>query len=56
MMCAAQHYRFCTGSSISLWWNWWAGVSYGPRIWSDMLPYLAYFVIPAWRRCRGLPA
>jgi len=32
---------------ISLWWNWWAGVSFGPRIWSDMLPYLTYFVIPA---------
>ena len=32
---------------ISLWWNWWAGVSFGPRIWSDMLPYLIYFVIPA---------
>jgi hypothetical protein len=32
---------------ISLWWNWWAGVSYGPRIWSDMLPYLIYFSIPA---------
>ena len=32
---------------VSLWWNWWAGVSFGPRIWSDMLPYLIYFVIPA---------
>ena len=32
---------------ISLWWNWWAGVSFGPRIWSDMLPYLIYFVVPA---------
>jgi hypothetical protein len=31
---------------VSLWWNWWAGVSFGPRIWSDMLPYLAYFMIP----------
>jgi hypothetical protein len=40
---------------VSLWWNWWAGVSFGPRIWSDMLPYLMYFIIPtllafaAWR-------
>ncbi len=32
---------------VSLWWNWWAGVSFGPRIWSDMLPYLIYFIIPA---------
>ena len=31
---------------VSLWWNWWAGVSFGPRIWSDMLPYLVYFMIP----------
>lgn len=31
---------------VSLWWNWWAGVSFGPRIWTDMLPYLAYFIIP----------
>jgi hypothetical protein len=31
---------------VSLWWNWWAGVSYGPRIWTDMLPYLMYFIIP----------
>ena len=32
---------------ISLWCNWWVGVSFGPRIWSDMLPYLVYFIIPA---------
>jgi hypothetical protein len=32
---------------VSLWWNWWAGVSFGPRIWTDMLPYLAYFMIPS---------
>ncbi len=32
---------------LSLWWNWWAGVSFGPRIWSDMLPYLFYFIVPA---------
>ena len=32
---------------VSLWWNWWAGVSYGPRIWSDMLPFLIWFMIPA---------
>jgi hypothetical protein len=30
--------------------HWWAGFSYGPRFFSDMLPYLIYFLIPvvAW--------
>ncbi len=32
---------------VALWWNWWAGVSYGPRIWSDMQPFLMWFIIPA---------
>ena len=32
--------------SISLWWNWWGGVSYGPRLFSDMLPYFVYWLIP----------
>jgi hypothetical protein len=27
--------------------NWWAGHSYGPRFMSDMLPFLAYFLIPS---------
>ncbi len=40
---------------VSLWWNWWAGVSFGPRIWSDMLPYLIYFVIPALAAIGALP-
>jgi hypothetical protein len=40
---------------VSLWWNWWAGVSFGPRIWSDMLPYLIYFVIPALVALAALP-
>ncbi|MBI5565448.1 MAG: hypothetical protein HY870_11150 [Chloroflexi bacterium] len=33
--------------SISLWWNWWGGVSYGPRLFSDMLPYFVYWQIPS---------
>lgn len=33
--------------SISLWWNWWGGVAYGPRLFTDMLPYFAYWLIPA---------
>nr|MBP7689908.1 hypothetical protein [Thermoflexales bacterium] len=32
--------------SISLWWNWWGGASYGPRLFSDMLPYFVYWMIP----------
>ena len=31
---------------ISGFWFWWAGHSYGPRFFSDMLPYLFYFLIP----------
>ena len=32
--------------------NWWGGHSYGPRFFTDMLPYLVYFLIPlvAWFR------
>lgn len=26
--------------------HWWAGHSFGPRFFADMLPYLAYFLIP----------
>jgi hypothetical protein len=32
--------------AISLWWNWWGGVAYGPRLFTDMLPYFAYWLIP----------
>jgi hypothetical protein len=32
--------------AISIWPIWWAGWSFGPRIFSDMLPYLMYFMIP----------
>jgi hypothetical protein len=30
--------------------HWWAGYSYGPRFFTDMLPYLVYFLMPvvAW--------
>lgn len=27
--------------------NWWAGHSFGPRLFSDVLPYFIYFLIPA---------
>ena len=29
--------------------HWWAGYSYGPRFFADMLPYFVYFVIPVVR-------
>lgn len=32
--------------AISIWPVWWAGWSFGPRIFSDMIPYLIYFLIP----------
>lgn len=36
--------------TISLWLMWWAGHSYGPRIFSDVLPYFIYFLIPVFER------
>jgi len=33
--------------SISSFSHWWAGHSYGPRFFSDMIPYFTYFLIPA---------
>lgn len=32
--------------AISIWPVWWAGWSFGPRIFSDMIPYFIYFLIP----------
>ncbi len=32
--------------SISIWPIWWGGWTFGPRMFSDMLPYLVYFMIP----------
>jgi hypothetical protein len=32
--------------AVSLWWNWWGGVSFGPRLFTDMLPYFIYLLIP----------
>jgi hypothetical protein len=31
---------------ISSFSHWWAGYSFGPRFFTDMLPYLIYFIIP----------
>lgn len=38
------------GVAIASFPHWWGGHSYGPRFFSDMLPYLVYFLIPviAW--------
>jgi len=32
--------------TISIWMMWWGGYSTGPRMLSDILPYLVYFLIP----------
>jgi hypothetical protein len=32
--------------TISSFRSWWGGHSYGPRLFSDILPYLVYFLIP----------
>lgn len=32
--------------TISVWPEWWGGHSYGPRLFSDMLPYLLYLLSP----------
>ncbi len=34
--------------------NWWGGHSYGPRYFSDMLPYFVYFLLPAIEALRTL--
>jgi len=34
--------------AISSFPKWWGGISYGPRFFSDMLPYLMFFLIPVW--------
>ena len=32
--------------AVSIWPVWWGGASFGPRILSDMIPYLTYWLIP----------
>lgn len=32
--------------AISAFPHWWAGHSYGPRFFADMVPFLVYFLIP----------
>lgn len=41
--------------AISLFPVWWAGHSYGPRYFSDMLPYFIYFLAPALKSIAALP-
>jgi len=38
-----SHYVLISG----LWFSWWGGHSTGPRLFTDMLPFLVYFTIPA---------
>ncbi len=35
--------------AISIWPMWWGGWSYGPRMFTDMLPYFFYFMIPVFQ-------
>jgi hypothetical protein len=46
--------------AISIWPVWWGGWSYGPRMFTDMLPYFFYFMIPVFvqapRATRGQKA
>lgn len=48
---------------MSVWPIWWGGWSFGPRLMSDVVPYLVYWIIPAlewigtlvgWRRTAGI--
>lgn len=39
--------------TISSFPHWWAGHSFGPRFFSDMLPYLSYLLIPALVKVTG---
>jgi hypothetical protein len=40
--------------AISSFGKWWAGHSYGPRFFCDVIPYLVYFTIPVFVRMSGL--
>ncbi len=31
---------------VSIWWMWWGGYAIGPRMLTDIFPYLMYFLIP----------
>jgi hypothetical protein len=42
--------------AISSFPHWWGGHCYGPRFFSDMVPYLTYFLIPVLSGLAGLPA
>lgn len=33
-------------TAISSFWHWWGGHSFGPRLFSDMMPFLIYFIFP----------
>jgi len=40
--------------AISSFSKWWAGHSYGPRFFCDVIPYFVYFMIPVFVRVAGL--
>jgi hypothetical protein len=35
--------------------NWWAGWCFGPRYLTDLLPFLAWFLVPVWASIRARP-
>jgi hypothetical protein len=35
--------------------NWWAGWCFGPRYATDLLPFLAWFLVPVWTSIRARP-
>ena len=35
--------------------DWWGGHSFGPRYWSDLLPLMVYYLVPALDGVEGLP-
>ena len=35
--------------------TWWAGWCFGPRYFTDLLPFLAWFLLPVWASIRARP-
>lgn len=43
--------------AVSGYWHWWAGHSFGPRVFTDIIPFFIYFllpVFPAWSQSTGI--
>ena len=35
--------------------DWWGGWCFGPRYFTDLLPFLAWFLVPVWASIRARP-